>query len=423
MAAPSGATPRADGWFCREEETMDDQGGSRGRHAAEPGGPDDAESGAGTGSHGAQGEPQGSDDPTGPNAVADPGDAPSATDPSTASTAETARGRMRQQDPATTTPRAPTVAEQRARREAQRRERAQAEAAQAAEERKRTVRKRVLIGGGVAVGLVAVVAIVYAASQPDEVEAQCTDQRGVVVDDSNWYCSGNSVGGYYGGGFVPIFLGGGGDQYHYNYGSRAPIGSVVSGGTTTPPRAGPRCAAARAVAHRVTTSSGSSVAAGSASAAAAPRAAAAVPRAAAADAVRRERSRPRPDWAAKVAEQGLVFGTPARGADGDRPYWDESVHYVFEMDEMLGLEADVELLHSMCLEAVEHVVTHRAVSPTSRMPEWAGRPSPRPGSARDPHLYGRFDLRYDGSGPAKLLEYNADTPTSLLEAAICSGSG
>jgi hypothetical protein len=29
----------------------------------------------------------------------------------------------------------------------------------------------------------------------------------------------------------------------------------------------------------------------------------------------------------------------------------------------------------------------------------------------------RFDLRYDGDGPATLLENNADTPTSLLQAA------
>ena len=28
------------------------------------------------------------------------------------------------------------------------------------------------------------------------------------------------------------------------------------------------------------------------------------------------------------------------------------------------------------------------------------------------------DLRFDGNGPAKLLEYNADTPTSLFEAAV-----
>jgi glutathionylspermidine synthase len=38
--------------------------------------------------------------------------------------------------------------------------------------------------------------------------------------------------------------------------------------------------------------------------------------------------------------------------------------------------------------------------------------------AGDRHLYGRFDLAYDGAGPAKLLEYNADTPTSIFEAAF-----
>ncbi|MGO8484703.1 glutathionylspermidine synthase family protein, partial [Rhizobium leguminosarum] len=36
---------------------------------------------------------------------------------------------------------------------------------------------------------------------------------------------------------------------------------------------------------------------------------------------------------------------------------------------------------------------------------------------RDRHLYGRFDLAYDGTGPVKLLEYNADTPTSVFETA------
>ena len=73
--------------------------------------------------------------------------------------------------------------------------------------------------------------------------------------------------------------------------------------------------------------------------------------------MRRERSRPRPDWRAKVESQGLVFGLPARYGDGaSRPYWDESVHYAFDMDEILSIEADVELLHSMCLEAVESVV-------------------------------------------------------------------
>jgi glutathionylspermidine synthase len=33
-------------------------------------------------------------------------------------------------------------------------------------------------------------------------------------------------------------------------------------------------------------------------------------------------------------------------------------------------------------------------------------------------IYGRFDLAYDGASPPKLLEYNADTPTALVEAAV-----
>ena len=39
-------------------------------------------------------------------------------------------------------------------------------------------------------------------------------------------------------------------------------------------------------------------------------------------------------------------------------------------------------------------------------------------TAREKNLYGRFDLRFDGHGPPQLLEYNADTPTALFEAAV-----
>lgn len=65
--------------------------------------------------------------------------------------------------------------------------------------------------------------------------------------------------------------------------------------------------------------------------------------------MRRERSTPRPGWQKIIADQGMCFDTPATSADGSmRPYWDESVHYVFEMDEVLSIEASVEVLHSMC---------------------------------------------------------------------------
>ncbi|HVW40450.1 MAG TPA: glutathionylspermidine synthase family protein [Amycolatopsis sp.] len=134
--------------------------------------------------------------------------------------------------------------------------------------------------------------------------------------------------------------------------------------------------------------------------------------------MRRGTSAPRRDWQRIVEEQGLVFGTPARyGTGKERPYWDESVHYVLEMDEVLSLEADVELLHSMCLEAVDNVVLTERYREFG-IPEWVWPRIADSWKRRDPHVYGRFDLRYDGSGPAKLLEYNADTPTSLLEASV-----
>ena len=127
---------------------------------------------------------------------------------------------------------------------------------------------------------------------------------------------------------------------------------------------------------------------------------------------------PRAGWHKTVTEQGLVYDAPGRGQGGvERPYWDESVHYVFAMDEILALEADVELLHSMCLEAVDHVVTTERFRDFA-LPEWSWEAVAASWKRHDPHIYGRFDLRYDGRGPCKLLEYNADTPTTLLEASI-----
>lgn len=146
-------------------------------------------------------------------------------------------GRMRFQDESTT-PREPTLAERKAREQAERRSSEEAARQRAEAERSRKKRKRILIGGGVAVGLVAVIAVGYAIAQADdEVDAQCVDEdTGVVVDDSNCVTPAASSRTYNsGGGFYPIFIGGGGRQYHYNYGGAGSIGQRVSGGTTVVP--------------------------------------------------------------------------------------------------------------------------------------------------------------------------------------------
>jgi hypothetical protein len=171
-------------------------------------------------------------------------------EPATAAVTPRRVGRIRQQDE-NTTPREPTLAERRARERVERRRR-EAEELRAAEEASgRKKRKRILVGAGVTVGVVALIAVGYAAAAPDdEIEAHCVDDTGVVVDDSNCATPAPS-GSYYGGGgfgFFPIFIGGGGRQYHYNYGGTGTIGQTVSGGTTTVPKDG----------TKVRTSSGSS---------------------------------------------------------------------------------------------------------------------------------------------------------------------
>jgi glutathionylspermidine synthase len=133
--------------------------------------------------------------------------------------------------------------------------------------------------------------------------------------------------------------------------------------------------------------------------------------------MRREHAGPREGWEKTIESQGLAFHRSAHPEGLRRPYWDESVHYVFSMEEILSLEEQVEELHRMCLSAVEHAVRENRFADFA-VPAWLAPEIARSWDRRDPHVFGRFDLRYDGTGPAKLLEYNADTPTSLVESSV-----
>ncbi|GLZ43096.1 hypothetical protein [Actinokineospora sp. NBRC 105648] len=180
----------------------------------------------------------GSSDVTGAPDARDPATAGSpavpAYEPEPLPEPERKRGSVSFQDESTRA-KEPTLAEQRARREALRRQREEEEAELQEVERKRKRRKRILIGSGVTVGVVALVAVIYAASTPDEVVATCTDSSGTVVDDD--YCDdsyASSHGGYSSGGFIYI----GGSSYRYNYGGSGSVGQKVTGGSYVSPSSG-----------------------------------------------------------------------------------------------------------------------------------------------------------------------------------------
>ncbi len=128
--------------------------------------------------------------------------------------------------------------------------------------------------------------------------------------------------------------------------------------------------------------------------------------------MKRKRCDPRRDWESIVSSQGLTFHTP-----GGQRYWDETVCYEFTSREVDEIEAATNELQRLCLEAGQFIIDQNRWDdlkiPAAAIPliksAWEAEP---------PSIYGRFDLAYDGSRPPKLLEYNADTPTSLVEAAV-----
>ena len=125
----------------------------------------------------------------------------------------------------------------------------------------------------------------------------------------------------------------------------------------------------------------------------------------------RELRTPRSNWREDCEAAGFLF----QSIDGT--YGDESRAYRFTWQEVDQLEAAAAELHARCLHAVDHIVRNGRYDQLAIPAAWHRRIADS-WAKREPSLYGRFDFAFDGSGPPKLLEYNADTPTALLEASV-----
>ena len=125
-------------------------------------------------------------------------------------------------------------------------------------------------------------------------------------------------------------------------------------------------------------------------------------------------SKERANWRALADEFGFKFHTMYGEA-----YWDESAYYQFTLKQIeQDLEDPTEEIHQMCLEVVDRVVRDEQLLQRFAIPKpmWEG--IAQSWQRRDPSLYSRLDFCYQGIGPAKLLENNADTPTSVYETAF-----
>ncbi|MDM7887990.1 glutathionylspermidine synthase family protein [Curtobacterium sp. RHCJP20] len=126
---------------------------------------------------------------------------------------------------------------------------------------------------------------------------------------------------------------------------------------------------------------------------------------------------PRADWRRRIQQTGLVYSHSVREDGTDVEYWNEGAAYVFTLPEVEALERQTEELHGMCLEAARYMAsgelgTLGLTRDGFELAAWSLEQA-------EPDVYARFDLAYAGDGsPAKLLEYNGDTPTGLIEASV-----
>jgi glutathionylspermidine synthase len=122
----------------------------------------------------------------------------------------------------------------------------------------------------------------------------------------------------------------------------------------------------------------------------------------------------RDDWQQTAEACGFDFHT----MDGMR-YWDERAYYAFTLKEIEDeIETATAEIDAMCLELVCRAVDDEKYLERLKIPETFWPFVAESWHGDQPSLYGRLDLAFTGGGPAKLLEYNADTPTSIFESAV-----
>jgi glutathionylspermidine synthase len=134
----------------------------------------------------------------------------------------------------------------------------------------------------------------------------------------------------------------------------------------------------------------------------------------------------RPNATQLVKSQGLTYFKD-RARPSDEVYWPDDRYYSFTSEEIELLEKATEDVYAMCCEAADYLIDHpEIITDKMAVPKFAleeisksWKRKPAWGS-----IYGRFDVCFGGLDHPeprlrvpKFYEFNADTPTTLIEAA------
>ena len=119
--------------------------------------------------------------------------------------------------------------------------------------------------------------------------------------------------------------------------------------------------------------------------------------------MRRQKIREREDWKSRAEALGFNFHSMYGAA-----YWCESACYEFTLKQ---IEEDIEdpsnELEQMCFGIVDQALKDEELLIKLSIPEDFWDYIQASWIKKEKNLYGRFDFSYNGTSPAKLLEYNA----------------
>lgn len=145
--------------------------------------------------------------------------------------------------------------------------------------------------------------------------------------------------------------------------------------------------------------------------------------------MRRTTVEPRPNATRLVQSQGLVYSESASTDPGasSNVYWPDDRYYSFTSEEVDLVEKAGKDVFDMCCEAADYLVDHpEVITKKMAVPAFALEQIKKSWN-REPtwgSVYGRFDVCFGGLDhpderlhTPKFYEFNADTPTSLVEAA------
>lgn len=102
-----------------------------------------------------------------------------------------------------------------------------------------------------------------------------------------------------------------------------------------------------------------------------------------------------------------------------RNYFSDDVYYQFTENQIENIYEATKELHNMCLDYVSNTIRKGDYVGLGLNDTMIALIESSYQSTKDKSLYGRFDLAFNSElNTIKMLEYNADTPTSLYESSI-----